>query len=337
MRPKPKSSPRPPRPAAPAPASPAPPPVPQRPDRGPRPAVFGELLYDHFPDGKAVLGGGPLNVAWHLQGFGRDPLLVTALGADEAGQRARKSLISWGMDLAAVQEHEELPTGAVEVQLGAEGAPGYTIPPEQAFDRIDPAAVAAPRSGLALLYHGTLALRSQEGWRAASALQKRLRVPLYLDLQLRPPWFELRRLRPLLQRARWLKLDLGELEALRGGALPGAVARAAALRELQQEHELEAVALTLGAEGALLATADALLQAPAPAAEPFVDSVGAGDAFVAVHLLGILAGWSPQRTLERAVAFASSTCSRRGATSPDASIYSAQRRLWDDQDLLDRA
>ena len=32
--------------------------------------LFGEVLFDHFPDGKRVLGGAPFNVAWHLQAFG---------------------------------------------------------------------------------------------------------------------------------------------------------------------------------------------------------------------------------------------------------------------------
>ena len=33
------------------------------------PVVFGEVLFDCFPDGSAVLGGAPFNVAWHLHGM----------------------------------------------------------------------------------------------------------------------------------------------------------------------------------------------------------------------------------------------------------------------------
>ena len=32
--------------------------------------VFGEVLYDQFPDGRRILGGAPFNVAWHLAAFG---------------------------------------------------------------------------------------------------------------------------------------------------------------------------------------------------------------------------------------------------------------------------
>jgi len=41
-----------------------------RSDLAARPVLFGEVLFDHFPDGSEVLGGAPFNVAWHLQGLG---------------------------------------------------------------------------------------------------------------------------------------------------------------------------------------------------------------------------------------------------------------------------
>ena len=51
--------------------------------------VFGEVLYDCFPDGKEILGGAPFNVAWHLSGFGQSPLFVSRVGDDPAGREIR--------------------------------------------------------------------------------------------------------------------------------------------------------------------------------------------------------------------------------------------------------
>ena len=45
-----------------------------------RPVIFGEVLFDRFPDGSVVLGGAPFNVAWHLQAFGRAPLFISTGG-----------------------------------------------------------------------------------------------------------------------------------------------------------------------------------------------------------------------------------------------------------------
>lgn len=44
--------------------------------------IFGEVLFDHFPDGNQVLGGAPFNVAWHLQAFGQSPCMVSRVGND---------------------------------------------------------------------------------------------------------------------------------------------------------------------------------------------------------------------------------------------------------------
>ena len=54
---------------------------------GKRPIVFGEVLFDTFPDGSAVLGGAPFNVAWHLQGFGLTPVFISRVGDDARGRQ----------------------------------------------------------------------------------------------------------------------------------------------------------------------------------------------------------------------------------------------------------
>lgn len=51
--------------------------------------VFGEVLFDQFPDGRQVLGGAPFNVAWHLAAFGAAPRFISAVGADAAGAQIR--------------------------------------------------------------------------------------------------------------------------------------------------------------------------------------------------------------------------------------------------------
>ena len=57
-----------------------------------RPCIFGEVLYDHFPDGSRVLGGAPFNVAWHLQAFGLAPRFISRVGDDAEGRKLRELL-----------------------------------------------------------------------------------------------------------------------------------------------------------------------------------------------------------------------------------------------------
>ena len=59
-----------------------------------------------------------------------------------------------------------------------------------------------------------------------------------------------------------------------------------------------------------------------------VDTVGAGDAFASVLLLGLSKQWPIEITLERAQAFASALVGRRGATIADSEFYRAFSEQW---------
>ena len=75
-----------------------------------RVVVFGEVLFDRFPDGSEVLGGAPFNVAWNLQAFDARPLLVSRVGNDRLGRRILAAMKDWGMDLGGMQVDEHRPT-----------------------------------------------------------------------------------------------------------------------------------------------------------------------------------------------------------------------------------
>jgi fructokinase len=56
--------------------------------------------------------------------------------------------------------------------------------------------------------------------------------------------------------------------------------------------------------------------------------VGAGDAFSAVLILGILEGWPLQFMLDRAREFAEAVVGLRGATSVEPAFYTRFRTTW---------
>ena len=100
------------------------------------PIVVGEVLFDEMPDGVRVLGGAPFNVAWHLAAFGLRPLMISRVGADDAGDEVLAAMESWGMDTSGVQRDPVHPTGKVRVELDA-GEPTFEILPGQAYDHVD--------------------------------------------------------------------------------------------------------------------------------------------------------------------------------------------------------
>lgn len=102
----------------------------------------------------------------------------------------------------------------------------------------------------------------------------------------------------------WLvKPSLRELEELVGAGLPDTAARLAACRTLIGRGSAEIVALSLGAEGALLVTAAHAWQAPAVAV-PVAGTIGAGDSFVGGLLRSLTDGSPLEEALRWAMAVA---------------------------------
>ncbi|MBU0499673.1 MAG: carbohydrate kinase [Gammaproteobacteria bacterium] len=287
-----------------------------------RPILFGEVLFDQFPDGSRVLGGAPFNVAWHLQAFGANPLLISRVGVDIEGDEITGAMAAWGMDLSGIQRDLDHATGAVQVSL-AGGEPRFEILANQAYDFIDPAQLPPIKEG-ALLYHGSLALRNQVSRTALDALLAS-GTPVFLDVNLRPPWWDRARLDDLLKGARWVKLNQDELMELEGEE--GNLEQKA--RRFLDRQGLEALFLTQGKAGALALSAkgDRIEARPQAVAE-VVDTVGAGDAFASVLILGLIRGWGLADSLRRAQSFAASLVAVRGATVSDRAFYETHLAAW---------
>lgn len=287
--------------------------------RDDRPLLFGEVLFDRFPDGSAVLGGAPFNVTWHLRAFGLDPLLVTRVGDDDLGARVREACDRWELDDTGLQVDPDVATSTSEITF-EDGEPSYDIVLDRAFDRIDAAALpdvdAAP-----LLYHGSLALRAAPSRAAYDTLRARVDAPRFVDVNLRAPWWTRDVVVDLCSGARWVKLNADEWDVLAADEtddVPAVLTRLA----------IEQVVITRGEQGADLVTRDHRAHvAPGPDVE-VVDTVGAGDAFTSVLLLGLLSDWPTDVTLRRAQDFASRIVGVRGATVDDRAFYDTVVDEW---------
>lgn len=290
----------------------------------PRPIIYGEVLFDCFPDGHSVLGGAPFNVAWHLHGLGLQPQLLSSVGDDARGKTVLQTMAEWGMDTTGVQVNAQYPTGQVAVSLD-QGQPSYDIVTAQAYDHIHAEQVLAQAADTApaLIYHGSLALREAASRHTLVALLQATASPVFVDLNLRAPWWQASLIDDILQRASWLKLNDEELCQITGNSLSADADLPAYARELLQQYGLHRVVVTRGEHGAFIVSQDGVIEGnPVPVAR-LVDTVGAGDAFSAVIIAGLLLDWPLQLTLDRALAFASAVCQQRGATAQDATLYAA--------------
>src|SRR5574340_1259157 len=290
--------------------------------------AFGETLVDQFRD-RNVLGGAPFNVACHLGALGAHPVLVTRAGKDALGDQLLQAMSERGLDLRGVQRDPARPTGRVKVTETAHGHV-FDILSDQAYDHIH--ASLTRMVGLSLhpqmVYFGTLSQRG-DSRRALRELLGTVDACTFLDVNLHDPWVDGDTLHWSLRQARVVKLNedelirIGDLFSLDGATLQ---ARAAVL---VSGFGLQRVVVTRGSEGAW--TLDAAGRVESVAGTPLdrvVDTVGAGDGFAAVFMLGMLRGWPLAVQLERADAFARALCGIRGAVPATQDFYRPFIRDW---------
>jgi fructokinase len=280
----------------------------------PRPIFcFGEILWDVLPHGR-FLGGAPLNVAYHLGRLGHDAKLISSVGRDEWGGEARARVKAAGLDDALIAEHPSLPTGRVTVSLDAAGQASYEIHHPVAWDEIAVHPKAAEISEPAAIVFGSLALRgaaNRDRLREWLALKPVVRL---CDLNLRPPYDDVRSLDAWVRGCTVLKVNEDEARKLSPELLQrgGTETHAAHLALL---YDCENVCVTLGEKGALLWRKGEVFRAGSPRVE-VRDTIGAGDAFTAALLDGFLksgAGTDWAAVLRRACALGAFVASRDGA------------------------
>ena len=280
--------------------------------------VCGEVLFDGFPDGRRVLGGAPFNVAWGLKGFGRDPLLASAVGADGEGAQVRGAMAAWGLRTDGLQTDGAHATGEVRIELKG-GEPCYDICMPRAWDFIGDEGWRATR----VLCHGLLALRHEASRRTLEKIRDRSAGALrFFDINLRPPHDSRGLLLEWMPGVDWLKLNLEELGAVLG---EGPVRFGDSIRHLDRlraAHGIRNVLLTAGAEGLRIRGEYGEAEcSPAPVPARIEDTVGAGDSITAVAIDGILRGASAREIVERAGRFAARVCGLRGATTGEKEFY----------------
>lgn len=286
-----------------------------------RPLIVGEVLFDCFPDGRKVAGGAPFNVAWNLQGLGLAPALLTAVGDDAEGHEIRSLMSSWGMDTTGVQTSTRFRTGRVDVSV-RDGQPLFDILAPRAWDDINFPEGLCDDGPPALLYVGSLACRSEPSRTTISRLIDESDCRRFVDVNIRDPWFDVKWLSRLLNGAEWVKLNIDELARITGYVCSKSKELETAAHQIQTRFDCKSVFVTSGSEGAyVVGPNSALTFAESPKADPMVDAVGAGDAFAAEIIRGLLHGQAPGDTLTAAVRLASRTCTIRGATTDRSAHY----------------
>ncbi|MED5450308.1 MAG: PfkB family carbohydrate kinase [Chloroflexota bacterium] len=235
---------------------------------------YGEIIFDLVGD-RPFLGGAPLNFAWFANQLGGEVTLISAVGNDDLGSEAVSIIENYGIDSRI--NFSSQPTGTAVVN------------PDGKFDFTYPAAwneIEAPDivTGIYdLLYIGTLVQTSSFNSKRLNDLVQNLATNVFLDLNLRHPFYSKEIILDSLQMANIVKVNLeewGEIKKLTFLEDPFA---------FMDYFKLSYLAITMGYEGArLFFDGQELRYRPRKITE--VDPTGAGDAFSAGFAMGILLG-----------------------------------------------
>jgi fructokinase len=293
--------------------------------------VAGEALLDVVVEASGettlAVGGSPLNVAVGLARLDVPTLLVTRVGDDEDGRLVTDHVRASGAALARASVVPGARTSRATARLGPDGSARYEF--ELAWD-LSP----QPLPEAVGLHVGSIGASLQPGRGTVLDLVRQaaerglfvsydpnIRMSLLGDRE--TVWRDVREVAAL---SRLVKLSDEDAAELCPGASPRDVAD-----ELLTGDLTELVLVTLGARGALAVHQRSCVEVAPPAGSTVVDTVGAGDSFMAAtiaalielgHLRrgpGSLAACSAEdlgALLGSASAAAAVTCSRRGANPP---------------------
>lgn len=291
--------------------------------------IFGEVLADVFPE-QTIIGGAPYNVARHLRAFGCAPTMLTRIGEDQYGAQILQEMAANDLDISGVQRDKNSPTGQVKVTFTPQGH-HFEILNNQAYDFLDEKSAFDVLNTLTpnMLYLGTLALRNAKTRVVANKIIEKLSCPIFCDINLRAPWYSFEVIDWVLNVAHTVKINHEELAKISQmlGLTDAPEQQAWALLK---KYQLKNVLVTLGEAGSWWLNSQDEIKRTSPTTleNPFVDSVGAGDAYSTVAILGMLRGWETEIILQRASQFAAAICTVRGAVPPEKSFYRPFIASW---------
>lgn len=270
---------------------------------------FGEILWDAFGEEK-VAGGAPMNVARHLVQQGADVLFASRVGADESGSGLVDFLKGNGLYSDLIQTDPQLPTCEVTVHLDAHGHATYIIPEPVSWDNIQTtdALTAAAKQAAAIVY-GSLACREEATSHTLLNLLDETTAIKIFDVNLRPPHYTLSTIETLAAKADVIKMNEDEAALLIGGNTQNLREN---ITEFQKKYHAQTICVTRGGDGAIVWHDYKFYENPGVKVD-VVDTVGAGDSFLATFINGLINNRPMDKTLEKACAIGAFVAGKRGA------------------------
>ncbi|SHL71383.1 fructokinase [Flavobacterium flevense] len=272
---------------------------------------FGEVLWDVFPTHKKI-GGAPLNVALRLNSFGIQTTIISKVGLDENGSDIKEFIAEQNNDIDFIQEGDNYKTGVVNVMINEKGNASYDIMYPSAWDKIQLTDEMKELVSKADAFvFGSLICRDEVSRTTLYAL---LDVAKYkvLDANLRAPYYTTDVLIELMSKADFIKLNDEELREISRELDSPYNSFEQNIKFIAKKTKAKHICVTKGEFGAVLYY-DEKFYYNSGYFIKVVDTVGAGDSFLASLTMKLLKGKSPQKALNYACAVGALIAGQEGA------------------------
>ncbi|MCK5678823.1 MAG: carbohydrate kinase [Flavobacteriaceae bacterium] len=272
---------------------------------------FGEVLWDMFPTHKKI-GGAPLNVALRLQSFGVKTHIISRVGNDNNGKNLLQFISEYSLDTSLIQLDENHKTGCVQITLNKNGSASYEIEYPVAWDKIEVTdqIVKTVRSSDAFIF-GSLASRDEITKNTLIDLLQYTNFKVF-DLNLRPPFYTMGLLLDLMMKSDFIKCNDEELNEICTALNFKSKSIIKQIQFLSQKTQTKQICVTKGENGATLLYNDQLYNNNGYTVK-VIDTVGAGDSFLATLISKLLYKTLPEEALDFACAVGALVASKEGA------------------------
>jgi fructokinase len=273
--------------------------------------TFGEVLWDVFPSHKKI-GGAPLNVALRMNSLGVKTTIISRVGNDEDGDAILSFLKNHNVSSDSIQVGEEYKTGVVNVMINEKGNASYDILYPSSWDKITLTNEMIQKvSESDVFIFGSLICRDEISRSTLYALLDNAKYRV-LDANLRAPYYTTEVLTELMTKADFIKLNDEELWEISRKLESPYNSFEQNIKFIAEKTNTKQVCVTKGAFGAVLYFNDKFYYNSGYFIK-VVDTVGAGDSFLATLIVRLLRGKSPQKSLNYACAVGALVAGHEGA------------------------
>ena len=273
---------------------------------------FGEILWDKLPSGK-VPGGAPLNFAYRLNSFQNSLSIISKVGDDLLGKGLTEFLNKNGLDTEHIQISKIYKTGEVNVSIDKNGIADYDILNPVAWDDIslNLKNIELTKNSSVFVF-GSLICRNMTSRRTLKELLKIAPFKLF-DINLRSPYYNMNLIEELMLSSDFIKFNYEEIEEISTIYINKKATLENMIETISEKTKTKNICVTMGEKGACYYTNNSFYYQDGFKIN-VLDTVGAGDSFLATLVEGILNKTKPQEILKKACAVAALVASKEGAT-----------------------